>query len=155
LIAAQIPAPTVSFDARPAIAQGEEPLTDILQLASTLEDGDVLEIIAPFDPRPLYEVLQKRGFRTPVAATESRGVWRTLFTRVAIAPTHTVASVQANHPMTAPVFTRFGLDACCGGAHTLDAAASAHGVDVAPLLVLLHAAALGSLHTDTREQGNP
>lgn len=143
--------PTVSFDARPCIAQGEEPLTDILELAATLTDGDVLEVLAPFDPLPLYEVLHARGFRTPTCgAAQEPDTWRARFTRVAISPTHTVASVQSRHPTTISVLAEFGLDACCGGAHTLEFASLAHGVDMTELLTRLEAAALGSGRADTK-----
>lgn len=150
------PSPTASFDARPAIARGEEPLGAILKLAASLEDGDVLEVIAPFDPQPLYRVLGARGFRTPTVSRErTPGEWTTRFVRVAIAPTQTVSAVHARHPMTASVFAERGLDTCCGGGHTLEVAAAAHGVDLKHLLAALQGAALGVVGAGAGTQGIP
>jgi uncharacterized protein (DUF2249 family) len=134
---------TITFDARPAIAAGEEPLSDILKLSETLVDGDTLEVIAPFDPRPLYDTLSARGFRVRPATNEaSTSAWHTRFTRVDISDEHTVAGVRSRHPATAAVFATFGLDSCCGGAHTLAFAARAQGVDLLHLLATLQQAAL-------------
>ena len=46
----------------------------------------------------------------------------------------TVNDVLRRHPHTGLVFNTFGVDACCGGAHTLVAAARAAGLEPAVLL---------------------
>ncbi len=136
---------TVCFDARPALAAGDEPLSDILQLAESLGDADTLEVIAPFDPRPLYDALHQRGFRVrPALLDAGTQAWHTRFTRVDISDEHTVAGVRSRHAATAAVFATFGLDSCCGGAHTLAFAARAQGVDLLHLLATLQKAALVS-----------
>jgi uncharacterized protein (DUF2249 family) len=136
---------SVSFDARPAIAAGEEPLNDILTLSESLADADTLEVIAPFDPRPLYDALHARGFRVrPARLDAGTDAWHTLFTRVDISEEHTVAGVRSRHPATASVLAALGLDSCCGGAHALAFAARAHGVDLPQLLTKLRHAALAS-----------
>ena len=61
---------TMRLDVRPILAKGEEPLELILQTAAGVPEGSVLEIIAPFEPVPLYSVLGARGF---THQTEPRG----------------------------------------------------------------------------------
>lgn len=46
----------------------------------------------------------------------------------------TVNEVLRRHPHTGVVFNAFGVDACCGGAHTLVAAARSAGLEPAVLL---------------------
>ncbi len=136
---------TITFDARPAIAAGEEPLSDILKLSETLVDGDTLEVIAPFDPRPLYDTLSARGFRVrPATHDPTTSAWHTRFTRVDISDEHTVAGVRGRHPATAAVFAAFGLDSCCGGAHSLTFAARAQGIDLLHLVATLQQTALNA-----------
>ena len=54
--------------------------------------------------------------------------------------TRTVAEVLHSHPATAAVFTRFGLDTCCGGVLTVEEAAHRHGLDSVALCAALRAA---------------
>lgn len=46
----------------------------------------------------------------------------------------TVNDTIRRHPVTARVFQAFGVDSCCGGGATLDAAARDAGVEPASLL---------------------
>lgn len=39
-----------------------EPFGDIMDALDGLADGDRLQLVAPFEPEPLYEVLDQRGF---------------------------------------------------------------------------------------------
>jgi uncharacterized protein (DUF2249 family) len=55
-------APAVMLDVRPSIARGEEPFSVILSAVGGLGPGEVLQLRAPFEPVPLYEVLGGRGF---------------------------------------------------------------------------------------------
>ena len=49
------------------------PFDDIMAALGSLADGDRLELIAPFEPKPLYEVLDARGY---AHESEQRdGVW--------------------------------------------------------------------------------
>ena len=50
----------------------------------------------------------------------------------------TVNDVLRAHPQTVSVFKTFGIDACCGGAASLDLAARRHGVVLDELLAALH-----------------
>lgn len=52
----------------------------------------------------------------------------------------TVKETLARWPATNPVLLAYGLDTCCGGAHTVAKAAAAHGVDPDLLLAELLAA---------------
>ncbi|HET7034643.1 MAG TPA: DUF2249 domain-containing protein [Thermomicrobiaceae bacterium] len=52
----------VEFDARPLLARGEEPFAAIVRAAQGVPAGQVLQLRAPFDPLPLYDVLAGRGF---------------------------------------------------------------------------------------------
>ena len=48
------------------------------------------------------------------------------------------------YPWTLPVFHKYGVDSCCGGAHTIAFAARSHGLDLDKLLEELQAAAAQS-----------
>ncbi len=69
------------FDARPLFAAGKPPLAAILNVVNRLAPGQALRLIAPFEPRPLVQMLGQRGF---TAASHSRadGSWEILFTPV-------------------------------------------------------------------------
>ncbi|HEU4401358.1 MAG TPA: DUF542 domain-containing protein, partial [Candidatus Polarisedimenticolia bacterium] len=54
-----------------------------------------------------------------------------------IDPTLTVAEILKRHPQARAVLARFGLDACCGGAHPLEFACRAHKVDLAEVLAAI------------------
>jgi uncharacterized protein (DUF2249 family) len=52
----------VLLDVRDDIARGEEPFARIMAAVKALGPDDVLELRAPFEPLPLYEVLRRRGW---------------------------------------------------------------------------------------------
>ena len=58
-----------------------------------------------------------------------------------IGPDETLNAVVARYPTTLAVLNRFGLDTCCGGAHTLQTAAAAHGLEITALVSALERAA--------------
>lgn len=55
----------------------------------------------------------------------------------------TVKETLERWPETNPILLAYGLDTCCGGAHSIAKAAAAHGVDPDNLLAELRAAAGG------------
>jgi uncharacterized protein (DUF2249 family) len=68
------------LDVRPELEQGGEPFVRIMEAASAIRPGETLVIGAPFEPVPLYAVLEARGFvheTEKVAADE----WVVCFTR--------------------------------------------------------------------------
>lgn len=68
------------LDVRPELEQGGEPFVRIMEAASAIKPGEMLVIIAPFEPVPLYAVLHAQGFaheREKVAADE----WVVCFSR--------------------------------------------------------------------------
>ncbi len=54
---------THHFDARPVIEAGDHPKQAIFDIANTLQPGDCLEILTPFPPVPIADLLKKNGFR--------------------------------------------------------------------------------------------
>jgi uncharacterized protein (DUF2249 family) len=71
----------VTLDVRDELAAGGEPFVRIMEAAETIQPGQSLVIIAPFEPVPLYGALGGRGFAhetEQVAASE----WAVRFTRI-------------------------------------------------------------------------
>jgi uncharacterized protein (DUF2249 family) len=46
------------LDVRPELEQGGEPFVRIMAAAAAIKSGETLVIIAPFEPAPLYAVLE-------------------------------------------------------------------------------------------------
>jgi regulator of cell morphogenesis and NO signaling len=60
-------------------------------------------------------------------------------TTAAVDPTATVNEILVKYPETVSVFNEFGIDACCGGAASIEAAARRDGADVDRLVRALDA----------------
>lgn len=135
---------TVALDVRPILAMGEEPFDVIMNTANEIEPGGSLEVTAPFEPLPLYEVMARRGF-AHATDVRSEAEFVVLFTPTGITLESTVAEVHEGFPSTAPVIADAGLDTCCGGGHTIEFAAGAHGHEPLQLLQALQQAALVDL----------
>lgn len=56
-----------------------------------------------------------------------------------ITPDMKVGDIARIWPETLPVFARYKLDLCCGGAHALDFVASKHGFSLEKILAELNA----------------
>ena len=67
-----------TVDARPIIAGGGEPFDAIMAAVSSLQDGEDLVILAPFEPVPLEGVLSSQGF-TYEASDLGDGDWQVTF----------------------------------------------------------------------------
>jgi Domain of Unknown function (DUF542)/Uncharacterized conserved protein (DUF2249) len=132
---------TITLDARPILARGEEPFETIMEAAARVPPAGHLDLTAPFEPVPLYGVLGARGFAHATTAL-SGGDFRVRFTQTGIVPSLTLSAVYERFPNTARVFGAYGMDLCCGGAKTLDFAAKAHGVELNRLLAELQQAAI-------------
>ena len=68
-----------TFDVRPIIARGVEPLPEIRARINALSPGEGLSVIAPFLPSPLIEKLANEGFQSRVE--RQVGSWVTSFWR--------------------------------------------------------------------------
>ena len=75
------PTKSHTLDVRPLIASGQEPFATIRTKVDALGPDETLEVIAPFLPAPLIEMLKAEGFS---ANMEHRadGPWAVLFRRV-------------------------------------------------------------------------
>ena len=93
---------TVTVDVRDDIRSGREPLSKIMKAAAALQAGERLLVIAPFEPVPLFRVLEKQGFVHTGQATLS-GDWEILFTR------HAVGSPAEAAPASSPVRQNNGI----------------------------------------------
>jgi uncharacterized protein (DUF2249 family) len=49
------------FDARPLIEAGQHPLPQVMEAASALTAGEILELVTPFEPAPLIEKVRALG----------------------------------------------------------------------------------------------
>jgi uncharacterized protein (DUF2249 family) len=67
-------------DARPVLAAGGEPFDQIMAAADRVREGEVLVVLAPFEPVPLEGVLAEQGFSF-VADELEDGDWRVRFSR--------------------------------------------------------------------------
>jgi len=70
--------PPLELDVRPLCAQGRAPLPAILAAVAELAPGQALQLSAPFEPVPLYALLQARGL-THASREAAPGLWIVLF----------------------------------------------------------------------------
>lgn len=71
-------AQVVTIDVREDLKSGREPRARIMDAVSRLREGESLRVIAPFEPRPLINLLTMQGFTaTPTQA--GSGEWEVLF----------------------------------------------------------------------------
>jgi hypothetical protein len=68
-----------TFDVRPILAKGGEPLPAIRARIEQLAANEGLAVMAPFLPSPLIEKLANEGFRSRVE--HQTGFWITYFWR--------------------------------------------------------------------------
>jgi len=71
---------TVTVDVREDIRDGREPFSRIMKAAAALHPDEQLLLVAPFEPVPLFRVMEKQGFAFRAQALSS-GDWEVLFTR--------------------------------------------------------------------------
>lgn len=65
-------------DVRPLVSQRRPPLPAITHALSDLKPGQTLQVIAPFEPLPLYEFMRERGYSHRTEHL-SDGSWVILF----------------------------------------------------------------------------
>src|SRR5262245_4707913 len=71
---------TVTVDVRDHIRNGLEPFSKIMRAIAALRPDDQLLVIAPFEPVPLYRVMEKHGFQHTTRQS-APDTWEVLFTR--------------------------------------------------------------------------
>ncbi len=71
---------TKIVDVRPDLERGDEPFVRIMEAAEATHAGEILAIIAPFEPVPLYGVLGERGFSHETRQVNA-GEWIVQFRR--------------------------------------------------------------------------
>ena len=69
-----------TFDVRPLLARGEEPLSQIRARIDALGAGQGLTVVAPFLPAPLIELLRSEGFASSMEH-RADGAWAVNFWR--------------------------------------------------------------------------
>lgn len=67
-------------DARPTLAAGGEPFSEIMDAAAQVGVGESLVVFAPFEPVPLEGVLGEQGFGYEAEELDN-GDWRVVFRR--------------------------------------------------------------------------
>lgn len=77
---AAVEASTRTLDARPMLAAGDHPVSQVMETLGTLAGGEVFQLVTPFLPRPLIERAQWRGFLA-FSVAEGAGLVRTFFRR--------------------------------------------------------------------------
>lgn len=77
-----LPQHSTTLDVRPDLERGDEPFARIMETAASIAPGGQLMLIAPFEPVPLYAVLQGQGF-THQSEQRATDEWVVTFTRQA------------------------------------------------------------------------
>ena len=70
----------IQLDVRDDLKKGLEPFSKIMGATAKLQPGQNLLLLAPFEPKPLFDVLAKHGFSHSERQMEG-GDWEVLFTR--------------------------------------------------------------------------
>ena len=96
---------TITLDVREDIRAGREPFSKIMATVARLEAGAKMVLITPFEPKPLFHVLAKQGFRHNCQRTAT-GDWQVLFSPTEEIPTTTqsapVSSLGCGSSVTHP-----------------------------------------------------
>ena len=56
----------ITLDVREDLREGREPFGRIMEAVARLREGERLRVLAPFEPRPLMNVLARQGFTAAV-----------------------------------------------------------------------------------------
>ncbi len=95
---------TVTVDVRDDIRSGREPFSKIMNAASALRTNEQLLLIAPFEPVPLFRVMEKQGFQHTVQSNKP-GDWEVLFVRSTDAQPAEVTPTSTSRDASAPSAT--------------------------------------------------
>ena len=96
----------IVLDVREELSNGGEPFSRIMAAVAALRDDEVLHLRAPFEPVPLFRVMEKRGFGHSVER-HSDDDWSVRFFRqdAPAAPAPLAADVKDASPVTSPALT--------------------------------------------------
>jgi uncharacterized protein (DUF2249 family) len=72
--------PPLELDVRPLVEAKKPPMAAILDGVGRLAPGQSLQLIAPFEPVPLYQFLGQQGFSHETRLRDD-GAWEILFAR--------------------------------------------------------------------------
>lgn len=86
------------LDARPLLAAGQDPLNRILAALERLEAGGTLELLVPFLPRPLLQLMENQGHTTLVDELEER-LFRVFIRSAPSAVLHDFRELEAPEPL--------------------------------------------------------
>jgi uncharacterized protein (DUF2249 family) len=86
------------MDVRPVIARGEHPLVEVLAAADAMEPLEVLELIAPFEPRPLMARLRDVGCEV-VSQRQDDGTWLVRAGKGQLPPLEELTLLPAPEPL--------------------------------------------------------
>lgn len=70
----------ITLDARPLLASGQHPLQRVIEECTTLQNGEIYEIVTPFPPAPMIEKLAVLGFVNFIEETND-GMFHTYFVK--------------------------------------------------------------------------
>lgn len=54
----------IKYDATPVINSGDSPMSEVLQKAHSLREGEILELQTPFIPAPILDMLKGKNYQT-------------------------------------------------------------------------------------------
>jgi len=60
-------------DIRPAIDSGEQPISIVMEKLTAMKPGEIMKVIAPFEPAPLLDLAQQKGFAVHLQKEEENG----------------------------------------------------------------------------------
>ncbi len=72
--------PPLHLDVRPLVEARKPPMAAILDGVGRLAPGQALQLVAPFEPVPLYQMLGQQGYSHEARLRED-GAWEILFSR--------------------------------------------------------------------------
>ncbi len=67
-----------TLDALPLLASGNHPIERVIREASSLNSGEIYEILTPFPPAPMMEKLNALGFES-FSEHDGMGLYHTFF----------------------------------------------------------------------------
>ena len=88
------------LDVRPTLARGDHPVDEVLAAADALAPGGVVELIVPFEPRPLMQRLVEHGCTVQSFAPATAGdPWVVRAGKGGLAPLRDYADLEAPEPL--------------------------------------------------------